>query len=148
MKKLLFALPVIALFCQDFSNPGGFGDLKVHLEGLDPNKGLVRVVLYNNPREFLSENGFCRADSAAVTACSADIILHGLPYGTYAAAFYQDYNRNGVIDQNWARIPTEPYAFSNGVHAKWSVPDYNSLVFNFYQPQESIEATLHKWIDQ
>lgn len=155
MKSLFFAAPVALtlgsiafIFSSGFAPPAA-GNLTFRIGGMDNSKGVVRVVLYGDEKNFLSENGFSAADSAFARANGVvEVTLHNIPFGTYAAAFYQDENQNGVIDQNMFRIPTEPYAFSNGVRAKWSVPDFRTVSFRFERSDTRLEATLHNWSDQ
>jgi len=125
------------------------GTLTFQVSGMDNSNGVVRVVLYNNDKSFLSEFGFAAADSAYAKANgTVEVTFHNIPLGTYAAAIYQDENRNGIMDQNLVNIPTEPYAFSNGVHARWSVPSFQEVAFRFEQPGEHLEAVLRPWSKQ
>ena len=161
MKSLSFATPVAVLIGSlAFAFSTAFrvlpptltpisGSISVHINGMDNSKGVVRVVLYNSEKTFLSENVFSVADSVFAPATgSGEVTLHNVPFGTYAAAFYQDENQNGVIDMNMLHVPTEPYAFSNDVRAKWSVPDFNKVAFRFEQPNMSLDVTLHDWSQQ
>ena len=128
---------------------GSYGSLTFKVNGMDNSRGVVRVVLYDSEKNFLSENGFVAADSAFARANSTvEVTLNHVPFGTYAAAIYQDENQNGVIDQNLVRIPTESYAFSNGVYAKWSVPSFSQVAFRFEIPGEKFETTLKSWSQQ
>lgn len=125
------------------------GTITFHISGMESSKGVVRVALYDNDKSFLSEFGFAAADSAFAQANGAvDVVIHNVPFGTYAAAIYQDENQNGVIDQNMVKIPTEPYAFSNGVYAKWSLPSFKEVAFQFRQPSMHLEAELRRWSKQ
>lgn len=160
MKSLFFTAPVaLVLGVLTFSFSSGFmtgnpsgkntGSLTVRVNGVRKSKGVVRVVLYNSEKTFLSENGYTVADSAfARTDGTLELTLPNLPFGQYAVAYYEDKNQNGVIDLNMFHIPTEPYAFSNGVRAKWSIPDFKTVAFQFNQPETHIEATLRNWSEQ
>ena len=143
-----FVLGALA-FTLSLAFTPGLGTLTFRVSGMESSKGVVRVALYNNDKDFLSEFGFVAADSAFAHANGAvDIVLNNVPYGTYAAAIYQDENQNGVIDQNMVQIPTEPYAFSNGVYAKWTLPSYKEVAFQFEQPSVRLEAVLRSWSKQ
>lgn len=156
MKSLFFSVSAALtlgslafVFSTGFTPPTASGNIIFRVSGMDNSKGVVRVVLYGDEKKFLSENGFAAADSAFAHANGVvEVTLHNVPFGTYAAAFYQDENQNGVIDQNMFRIPTEPYAFSNGVRAKWNVPDFKTVSFRFEQSDTRLEATLHDWSEQ
>ena len=143
-----FVMCVVALTFSMAFTPG-FGTLTFRISGMESSKGVVRVALYDNDKNFLSEFGFAAADSAFAHANgTVDVVIHNVPFGTYAAAIYQDENQNGVIDQNMIKIPTEPYAFSNGVYAKWSVPSFKEVAFQFEQPNVRLEAVLRSWSKQ
>lgn len=153
--KSLFSVAPIALvlggLALTFSTAfaPAFGSLTFHVSGMESSKGVVRVVLYDSDKKFLSEYGFAAADSAFAQANGmVDVTLHHVPFGTYAAAIYQDYNQNGVLDQNMVRIPTEPYAFSNGVRARWSVPGFSEVAFKFEHSNADFEVVLRDWSKQ
>jgi sterol desaturase/sphingolipid hydroxylase (fatty acid hydroxylase superfamily)/uncharacterized protein (DUF2141 family) len=147
--KVIVTLAAACLiFTSAFVLPA-YGTLTFDVSGMDNSKGVVRVVLYNSDKTFLSENDFALADSAFAKANGrVEITLHNVPFGTYAAAIYQDENQNGVIDQNLVKIPTEPYAFSNGVRAKWTVPDFKDVSFRVDQASEHFSTVLHYWSQQ
>lgn len=162
--KKSLRLPAVLLLCSisaglfmgfTFSEKSGkpdgktSGNLVFHLAGLTPNRGWARVVLYDSPDKYLSQFGFCAADSAQVGADGrADIVLKNLPFGKYAGSFYQDENHNYVIDRNFAGLPTEPYGFSNSVRAKWSVPSFQSVSFVFEKPEAEQRVRLAYWSKQ
>ena len=153
--KFLFSVPPLALllgflalaFSSAFTPASG--TITFHVSGINNAKGVVRVVLYDSDKNFLSENGFAIADSAfANVNGTVAVTLNHVPFGTYAAAIYQDENQNGVIDQNMIRVPTEPYAFSNGVRAKWSVPKFQEVAFQFDRSSAQFYAILRDWSKQ
>jgi len=129
--------------------PASTGLLTMRVSGMNNSKGVVRVVLYNSEKTFLSEFGFAAADSAFAQANgTVAVTLHNLSFGTYAAAFYHDENQNGVIDQNMFRVPTESYAFSNSVRAKWNMPNFKEVAFKFNQTGTHLDVILRKWSEQ
>ena len=155
MKPYIFTTLIFLLFGSfrnidtNIQNIAKVGDLKFIISGLTPGHGWVRAVLYNNPDQFLSQFGFCFADSALVKEDgTAIVVIHNLPYGRYAGSFYQDENQNFVIDRNLIGLPTEPYAFSNSIRAKWKIPDYHKVTFNFQQPTLSQTIVLNYWSNQ
>lgn len=155
--KILFMGVVISLLFMCFSlskekinpNEKTMGNLVFHLTGLTPNRGLVKIVLYNNPNNYLSRYGFCAAVSAKVgNEGKSEITLKNLPFGKYAGSFYQDENYNNVIDRNIAGLPTEPFGFSNSVRAKWKVPSFESVSFEFLKTGAVQHVQLAYWSKQ
>jgi uncharacterized protein (DUF2141 family) len=125
------------------------GNLTYQFTHLPSTKGVVRVVLYNKSDQFLSENGWCRADSAYIKSDgSAEVSITGLSYGNYAAALYLDENQNGVIDRNLMGIPTEAYGFSNNVRAKWNVPGFEKTAFFFQNNSQTLPGSVQYWSKQ
>lgn len=91
-------------------------DLTVVMEGLDPSGGPVMLGIFN--RADLFDRAPDTQDQAVVGirvtpgGGRVSVVLTGLPPGRYAAAVFQDSNRNGRLDGNLLGIPTEPYGFS------------------------------------
>ncbi|MEP7195429.1 MAG: DUF2141 domain-containing protein [Saprospiraceae bacterium] len=153
MNNLAFLLIFLFLFLRepvkDSLNTPIVGDYHFHLFGLTPNRGKVRVVLYNDPKLFLSQYGFYRADSAFVSKDgTADIFVRNLVYGKYAGTFYQDENVNYIIDRNAVGLPIEPFAFSNGVRAKWKIPAFENVSFDFNKSNNFQKVQLNYWYNQ
>lgn len=159
--KFSFLLPLFPLALAAFGGPASpskstkstekavSGDLVFRLDGMEKHTGWARVVLYDRSEKYLSQFGFAAADSARVQSDgSCEITLRGLPFGQYAGTFYQDENWNHVIDRNLIGVPTEPYAFSNGVRAKWTVPGFKTVSFDFRNSGQKQNVTLRRWVDQ
>lgn len=149
MKFLLFLFSASALLSFTLSGNPTLGNLTYQFSHLPSTKGVVRVVLYNKSDQFLSEKGWCRADSAYVKSDgSAEVKITGLPFGNYAAALYLDENQNGVIDRNLMGVPTEAYGFSNNVRAKWNVPGFEKAAFLFQNNIQTVPGTVQYWSKQ
>lgn len=101
---MLFAAPAAAL------------DLTVVVEGFDTAKGPVVLGLFD--RADLFDRAPDTQDQAAVGlritsgAERVSVSFTGLPPGRYAAAAYQDRDRDGKLGTNLLGVPNEPYAFS------------------------------------
>jgi uncharacterized protein (DUF2141 family) len=54
-----------------------------------------------------------------------------IPQGTYALAVVHDENMNGVLDTNWAGLPTEGYGFSNDATALLGPPTFFAASFPY-----------------
>jgi len=91
-------------------------DLTVAADGIDPAKGPLMIALFDRADTF--DGAPATQDQAVVAlrltpaADRVSLALTGLPDGRYAAAVYQDRNRNGRLDTNVLGIPAEPYGFS------------------------------------
>lgn len=154
MKIAFFFLGLGILF--GFTLPGNppaekatSGSLTYRFANLPSTKGVVRVVIYDKPDQFLSENGWFRADSAYIQPDgSAEVKIAHLPFGKYAAALYLDENQNGLIDRNLVGMPVEAYGFSNDVRAKWSVPGFEKAQFAFQNDTQILAGRVQYWSKQ
>lgn len=84
--------------------------------GVDPAKGPVMLGLFDRANLFDrapdSQDQAVLALRPTPAGSTVSVVLDGLPHGRYAAALYQDSDRDGKLDSNFLGIPTEPYGFS------------------------------------
>ncbi|MFM7089800.1 MAG: DUF2141 domain-containing protein, partial [Bacteroidota bacterium] len=112
--------------------------LEIKMEGLIPEKGTIRIGLYNSAAAFQDEDNPNHAQIVPVGKNATQIIrFEGLPEGKYLVAAYQDVNGNKKIDKNILGIPTEAYAFSNDVFPKWKSPSFQEAAIKLEKPFES-----------
>ena len=64
----------------------------------------------------------------------------GLPPGDYALRVFHDENDNGVIDTNWAGIPSEAFGFSNGAMGRFGPPSFDDAKFRI--ESEAVNMTV------
>lgn len=108
--------PAIASLVLLFTTPAAALDLTVVVEGVDPAKGPLMLGLFD--RADLFDRAPATQNQATVGlrvepgGSRVSVALTGLPPGRYAAAVFQDSDRNGTLDTNLLGIPTEPYGFS------------------------------------
>lgn len=120
--------------------------LEIKMEGLIPEKGTIRIGLYNSAAAFQDEDNPNHAQIVPVGKNATQIIrFEGLPGGKYLVAAYQDVNGNKKIDKNFLGIPTEAYAFSNDVFPKWKSPSFQEAAIKLEKPFESISLTFRTW---
>lgn len=104
-------------------------DLTIEIAGLRDDKGVVRLCLTANPRDFPE----CRgrdALAATVKASRAPVryTFHGVPAGNYAIAAFHDANSNGKLD-TMLGMPKEGFAFSRNPPMKPRAPHFNEASF-------------------
>ena len=138
----------IIFYCLFFSLFNPPITLEIKMEGLIPEKGTIRIGLYNSAAAFKDEANPNHAQVVSVGKNATQIItFEGLPEGKYLVAAYQDVNGNKKIDKNILGIPTEAYAFSNDVFPKWKTPSFNEAAIKLERPYESIRLRFRIWID-
>jgi uncharacterized protein (DUF2141 family) len=122
--------------------------LEIKMEGLVPEKGTVRIGLYNSAAAFADEANPNHAQIFPVGKNTTQIIkFEGLAEGKYLVAAYQDVNGNKKIDKNILGIPTEAYAFSNDVFPKWKSPSFDEAAIKLEKPVEAIKLKFRTWIN-
>ena len=138
----------IIFYCLFFSFFNPPITLEIKMEGLIPEKGTIRIGLYNSAAAFADEAYPNHAQVVSVGKNATQIIkFEGLPEGKYLVAAYQDVNGNKKIDKNILGIPTEAYAFSNNVFPKWKSPTFDEAAIKLEKPVEAIKLKFRTWIN-
>jgi uncharacterized protein (DUF2141 family) len=138
----------IIFYCLFFSFFNPPITLEIKMEGLIPEKGSIRIGLYNSAAAFADEANPNHAQVVSVGKNATQIIkFEGLPEGKYLVAAYQDVNGNKKIDKNILGIPTEAYAFSNNVFPKWKSPTFDEAAIKLEKPVEAIKLKFRTWIN-
>lgn len=92
--------------------------------------GRVFGGIYRDAALWTEEGGAVSTCSVRVRAHQAICTFSVLRPGRYAAAFFHDWDGDGVIDKNFLGIPTEGYAFSRDVSAVFSAPAFGRAAFD------------------
>lgn len=123
------------------------GKLTINIKGIEPAKGSVRVALYNTEADFPDPQRVFTAQILPLQtkAETLQVTFEDLSHGAYAAAVYQDVNKNGTLDENAMGIPTEPYGFSNNPRVKWSSPKFESAVFQLKDKPLVLDIAIKRW---
>jgi uncharacterized protein (DUF2141 family) len=92
--------------------------LRIRIDGLDDDRGKVRVALYSNKRLFNQPE---MADAKMTLTIDNAVanwevkVPSGVPVAINA---YHDRNENGELDRNLLGIPIEKYGFSRGARSQ------------------------------
>ena len=104
-------------------------DLTVVVHGLENNDGVLQLGLYDDADKFPIVGKTLKVVRVKTSGSSRKYTFSGLTEGDYAVAIYQDENNNDNCDKNFFGIPVEPYAFSNDIRPKFSVPSFEDCSF-------------------
>ncbi|NCC51359.1 MAG: DUF2141 domain-containing protein [Spartobacteria bacterium] len=110
------------------------GTLTVRFEGLNNDKGTVRLALFNSEEAYKAdreEKTMLRGASAPIQDGQSEISLPALPFGVYAFKVFHDENSNEKLDKNMLGIPKEQYAFSNNAAGEYGIPPFAEASFTF-----------------
>ena len=128
----LICFAIVTMSFQSFSAQQTF-DLTVIVNGLENNEGVLQFGLYNDADKFPIVGETLKMVRVKTSGNSRKYTFIGLTKGDYAVAIYQDENNNDNCDKNFFGIPVEPYAFSNDIRPKLSVPSFDDCSFPLNQ---------------
>ncbi len=115
--------------------------LKLSIEKLRSDKGMLRVCLTADPKNFPG----CLDDAHALTrnvpAGQTDIEIGGLPHGDYAAAVIHDENSNAKLD-TFMGIPREGFGFSRNPAIHFGPPRFSAAQFTVNSGHEQQDVRM------
>ncbi len=103
-------------------------DLHVDVEKLRSAKGMIRVCLTADPKNFPGCVDDTRAVTRSVRADAPNIVFQALPQGDYAVAVIHDENGNKKLD-TFAGIPREGFGFSRNPAIGFGPPKFAAARF-------------------
>jgi uncharacterized protein (DUF2141 family) len=118
------------------------GRLDVTVDHLRSDKGLIRVCLTADPKNFPNCVDDARATTRSVPAGSRLIHFPGLPRGDYAVAVIHDENGNAKLD-TFAGIPREGFGFSRNPVIRFGPPRFSAARFTLDSDAESQQVLMH-----
>ena len=127
MKNLLLILVIVFSGILSTNAQEETADLTINIAGLNSDKGMLLVGLYNNKDTFLKKH--FKGDVAKIKDKKSVIIFKDLPKGEYAVSFIHDENNNNKMDTNFLKIPKEDYGCSNNARGFMGPPKYNDAKF-------------------
>lgn len=139
LKSILLAITII-LICgwgsmlkaeETYSQSAAddLGTLRIAIQGLKSDDGVVKVGLYDSEGTYTSHKGSFKKAELSISNLNCEWILKGVPQGEYALMLYHDENGNHKLDKNMIGIPKEPYGFSNNVKPGLGLPDFKDVKF-------------------
>ena len=107
----------------------GSATLVIHVQGVSPKGGTLRLGLYDEVR--YPDNDATPVASADVKAEMGEtvITLTIVPPGIYAIETFQDINSNHKMDTSWFGFPLEPFGFSRDAQPHFSKPRFSAVKF-------------------
>jgi uncharacterized protein (DUF2141 family) len=128
------ALPVAA------QAQAGRARLTIHVQGVVPAGGLVRLGLYDRASYENDGEPIAFADVPAKAGVTV-ITLTPVAPGDYAIETYQDVNSNDKMDQSLIGLPQEPYGFSRDARPFLSRPGFAAVKITLAPGENS--QTIH-----
>ena len=103
-------------------------DLHVDVAKLRNAKGMLRLCLTADPKNFPACVDDARAVTRSVPASQTDMVFAGLPTGDYALAVIHDENGNNKLD-TMLGIPREGFGFSRNPTITFGPPRFTAARF-------------------
>jgi uncharacterized protein (DUF2141 family) len=97
--------------------------LEIEISGLRNDKGNVMLQLFNSGEQVIDSL------MTPISGKKCNVLIPGLPAGSYAVRYYHDENMNGKMETNMFGKPTEGYGFSNNVTGKFGPPPFKKWLF-------------------
>lgn len=102
--------------------------LDVRLDNVRSAKGVIRICLTADPKNFPGCVDDARAVTRNVPATQRDVQFEGLPLGNYAVAVIHDENTNARLD-TFMGIPREGFGFSRNPKIGFGPPRFSAAEF-------------------
>ncbi len=110
------------------------GTVSIKMRGMLSDVGVMRVALYSERNEFLSEKPMF-GGTAGIQHHEATLDFHHVPFGFYAVSVFHDENANAKLDVNIFG-PIERYGFSNGARGIIGPPSFDKAKAFFNEPHK------------
>lgn len=117
------------------------GSLEIDVAGMRSARGLIRVCLTADPRNFPGCLDDKRAVTRSVPASQRIIRFDDLPPGKYAAALIHDENSNAKLD-TLLGIPREGFGFSRNPPIGFGPPRFAAAEFALDGVAETQQVTM------
>jgi len=102
--------------------------LDVDIENMRSAKGLIRICLTADPKNFPACVDDANALTRSIPASVRSTSFPGLPQRGYALALIHDENSNAKLD-TIAGIPREGYGFSRNAAVRFGAPRFSAAEF-------------------
>lgn len=139
--------PAVAAGAGGHNTPGVEsvgGALTVEISGLRNAKGLLRIAIFDDPREFPKGSAMKRIDIPAV-GTTMTVPAGAFPAGRYAFAFFHDEDGDNDFDTTMLGIPREGYGFSRDARAFLTAPAFDAAAFEIGDGGAVQAARMRYW---
>ncbi|OYY79621.1 MAG: hypothetical protein B7Y43_00670 [Sphingomonas sp. 28-62-20] len=105
------------------------GSLDIGIDKVRSTKGVLRICLTADPKNFPGCIDDARAVTRTVPASDRNVRIDGLPYGGYAIAIIHDENNNAKLD-TFLGVPREGFGFSRNPVIRFGPPNFTAAEFD------------------
>lgn len=145
MKKFV-ALCILAFLAMGAKaqSSDSVADLRIQIQDVRTNNGVIYVVLYNTPIGFPNETDKARGffSITAVEAPITTLDLDGVDYGEYVVLVIHDERRYGMPPIQRTEVPKQPFGFSNLYSIPFFMPKWEKVAFKIDQPEVIMDVKM------
>jgi uncharacterized protein (DUF2141 family) len=118
--------------------------LIVNIDGLKSQEGNVCLALFSNSQDFpMRGEKALRNECFKVSGLTMQVMLKGLPPGTYAIAALHDANGDHQANRNRLGLPTEGFGFSQNPGFSFSPPSFEEACFRLSSKAVQVPVQIH-----
>ncbi|MBM0742632.1 DUF2141 domain-containing protein [Phormidium sp. CLA17] len=131
------------IYAQSSAQPKFRGSLTVEISGLQNQKGLLCIRLFNESKGFPEGDGkSTKRECIKITEEPMQFSFKNLAASSYAVAVFHDANGDRKLNRNAAGIPTEGYGFSNNPVIKTGPPKFGQAIFLVAGPNTGVKIQM------
>jgi uncharacterized protein (DUF2141 family) len=128
--RTVISLLVLGSIPVSIKSQNNLTKISVEFSNVKTNKGILRLGIFINDKEFEDEKPFFKIDIAKTDLKNGKFITTiNLPLGKYGISVLDDENNNAKMDYNLIGIPKEGFGFSNYYHSGFSKPKLSQFIF-------------------
>jgi len=103
------------------------GTIVVKVSGIENNKGVIQIGLYNSETSFPDYDKNFKGVSSKADKSGVSYTFTNIPTGTYAVAVWHDENEDKTMNKNLFGAPTENYGFSRNIYGSFGPPKFEEV---------------------
>jgi uncharacterized protein (DUF2141 family) len=126
MKKVFLSI-LILVFATPFL--AQTGTIVVNVSGIENNKGIIRIGLYNNESTFPTYGEQFKGAEPNANTTGVSYTFTNIPAGTYAVAVWHDEDEDKTKNKNLFGAPKENYGFSRNIYGSFGPPAFEEVSF-------------------
>ncbi len=124
MKKLWTVIAVILFSTSLFAQK-----INVQINGIENNRGVIQIGLYNDEASFPSYEGRIKGVALKANDEGVNYTFIDIPEGTYAIAAWHDKDDDKTMNKNLFGSPREKYGFSKNLYGTFGPPKFDVVSF-------------------
>ena len=137
----VFVFSCFNVYCQDVVAITQSSNLKINLQGIRNNKGVILLSLFSSAEGYPSDAKKAEQKiRMPIKKLQLPIVLKNMKPGKYAVALLHDEDEDGKMATTFLGLPKEGYGFSNNVMGLAGPPSFQKA--SFVVPESGTEILI------